>query len=231
MISFYFLLAIVALKASVVSELDDVELSLQQPWRKSILPIDAMKLEVTEKLLELLKTATESSTLSSALKHEAFVYVDAPEVPFSVIKSLCVALRGEDSEGPWVHQVCKGSRIMLSPPPKRQRSSELVKRLEQLQRQEDERVYRAMVGNVAKRDYEDHSFKLLPSLRLQLSFGAHVLLTMVVFFLLGSYATRVFSDKPAFQALGGVVGLAVALVLETTLFMVRSIALEKPKTS
>ena len=89
-----------------------------------------------------------------------------------------------------------------------------------------------MVHNVAKRDFEDNSFNILPNARLQLSFGAHVPVTMLVLFLLGSYASSAFADGHVLQALGGVFGFVFGLILETTLFIIRSVPqprIQEPK--
>lgn len=186
-----------------------------------------LQLKNTEKISSLLRNALSSSSVDDALKKRIQDCIEDEGVPFVLLQELCPLLRdGGEEEGPWIHEVCRGSKLVLSPPPKRTRSPELLARLEKLQHQVDEANYQKMVKTVSKGDDEDRSFNLLPTLRLQLSFGAHVLLTMFVFYLLGTYASRVFSDKPGIHALGGAVGLSIGLILETTLFIIRSIPLK-----
>lgn len=208
-------------------------------WRKEKVPTDTtavdnvikenrMKIEVTTRIRQLLTEATESPRISQEQKHEILRSFDEDSVSFSLVKTLCLKLR-QKNRGPWIDEVCKGSKIILRPPPKRQKSPELLKRLEELQNREDERKYQAMVKNVAKGDFVDTSFQLLPSFRLQIAFGAQVVLTMVVFYLLGSYGSRMYSTNPTIQALGGVLGLTFGLILETTLFIIRSIPTENTK--
>ena len=172
----------------------------------------------------------EATDVSPELKEDARLSRKEASVPFALVKKCCLALRGTEKDGPWINEVCKGSRIVVSPPRKRQCSPEFLEKLEELRRKEEDRKYQQMVHNVAKRDFEDNSFNFLPNARMQLSFGAHVLITMLVFFFLGSFGSRAFADSPVLQALGGVLGLVFGLVLETTLFIIRSIPIKNPKT-
>eukprot|EP00210_Caulerpa_lentillifera_P009024 g8613.t1 len=183
-------------------------------------------LKSTEKIRILLQTAIETPSVNSDLKRRIQDAIDCEGIPFDLLQSLCPLIRDGGEAGPWIHEVCQGSKLILNPPPERKRSPELLNRLKQLQHQVDEVAYQKMVQSVSLGDNEDRSFNLLPTLRLQLSFGAHVLLTMFVFYLLGSYATHYFSDKPGFRALGGAAGLTFGLILETTLFMIRSVPLK-----
>ena len=208
---------------AVVSKHTDVCFSMGESSRN-------MRVEMTTALCGLLTAVEESTDVSPSLKEDARVFHKTASVPFALVKKCCLALRGTEEDGPWINEVCKGSRIVVSPPKKRQCSPEFSKRLEELRRKEEDRKYQKMVHNVAKRDFEDNSFNILPNARLQMSFGAHVLVTMLVFFLLGSYASRAFADSPVLQALGGVFGLVFGLILETTLFIIRSVPTKNPKT-
>lgn len=186
-----------------------------------------MLLQKTEKINGLIHTALLSEQIDSSVKHQLHEYSEKECIPYQLVKIVCLKLQEEKEEGPWIHEVCRGSELVLTPPAARKRSPELIARLEKLQHQVDEAAYQKMVQNVAQGDNADDSFTLLPTFRLQLSFGAHVLLTMFVFYLLGSYATRAISDRPGFHALGGAIGLTFGLILETTLFIVRSIPLRQ----
>ena len=102
-----------------------------------------------------------------------------------------------------MHELCQGSGASLPAPPPKERPPELVERLARLQDELDNKAYAAMVADITALDRlaEDSRNALLPSTRLQLSFGMHVIVTMGTFFLLGYYAGKLSFKSPL--AVGG----------------------------
>ena len=54
------------------------------------------------------------------------------------------------ADSPWMHEACKGSKLILSAPPKREKSKELLERLSRLQQQVDQNSYNKMVAEVTQ---------------------------------------------------------------------------------
>jgi hypothetical protein len=92
-----------------------------------------------------------------------------------------------------LHQICRGSA--LAPLAQRQKSPELQTRLKQLQEQLDNKRYNEMVSDITvhERKADELRNSLLPSARLQLSFGAHVLVTMFTFWATAYYGCKWFA--------------------------------------
>ena len=138
--------------------------------------------------------------------------------------------------------------LLPTPPPPRPRPPELTRRLEKLKDMLEEQRYaaalkdaspaeaaevlRQMRRRAAEGDPDDDddnnstdgpAAALLPTTRLQLSFGLQVIVTMGAFFALGYYGGKsATGGSEAAGALLGTLGIVAALVLETSLFVVRS---------
>lgn len=82
-----------------------------------------------------------------------------------------------------------------------------------------------MVSDItaAERKADEQRGGLLPSTRLQLSFGAHVLVTMFTFWAVAYYGTKMwFKYDELWAGLAGAVGLTLGLLVETGLLIIRS---------
>ncbi len=93
-------------------------------------------------------------------------------------------------DGPWLHQLLPADNpLAFNSPAPRQRSLQLEKRIAQLQEEADNKRYAEMVADITQHERAAAAAKdsLLPSTRLQLSFGLHVIVTMGTFFALGYY--------------------------------------------
>lgn len=180
----------------------------------------------TARLQEFLKFAADHESLPSESRERALRLQGESSLPWRALEELCSAVRsagGGGGEGPWLHKICVGAVFDLEAPKPRQKSPELIKRLEELQGKLDDQVYRKMVGGVARREFEaQQDFSLLPTFQLQASFGIQVILTMAVFYMLGNAGGKAVSEEPVVQALAGVGGLVFALILETVLWIIRS---------
>jgi hypothetical protein len=138
------------------------------------------------------------------------------------------------------------ARLLLpTPPPPKPRPPELVARLQRLKEMLEDQRYAAALKDASPAeaaevlrqmrrrnksdgkddddDDDDDAPALLPSTRLQLSFGLQVVVTMGAFFALGYYGGKAATGGSVTGgALLGTVGLVAALLLETALFVVRS---------
>lgn len=97
-----------------------------------------------------------------------------------------------EASGVWLHEAAAGGSLLLHSPAPRARPEALVKRLEALQGDLDNKRYADMVADVTaeERRLGQLSSEMFPTTRLQLSFGLHVLVTMGTFFALGFYGGR-----------------------------------------
>lgn len=189
--------------------------------------------KITDRLQEFLETAAQHECLPSELRDKASKLQGESSVPWRALEELCSAVRSTGASrnvGPWLHDICVGAVFNLEAPKPRQKSPELIKRLEELQGKLDDQQYRKMVQGVARREFAaQETFTLLPTFRLQASFAIQVILTMAVFYILGHSAGKAVSDEQVVHALGGVAGLAFGLLMETVLWMIRSSEAKVPE--
>lgn len=101
---------------------------------------------------------------------------------------------GAPGPAAWLHSTASGpaAALRLRAPAPRARPAALTQRLEKLQGALDDRRYAEMVADVTatERRLAALGGELFPTTRLQLSFGAHVLVMMGTFFALGFYGAR-----------------------------------------
>eukprot|EP00898_Chlorokybus_atmophyticus_P007961 jgi/Chlat1/8166/Chrsp76S07614 len=181
---------------------------------------------------------------------------DGEPVPYGLLKRAVVALRareekekkkhgsglGGEQQSCWLHEITAGSRVVLKSPAPREKSPELVERLEQLRTAAEDRAYAAMVSdvpgagmatpeNTAMRGGEggegDQDVELLGTYRQQLGFGMQVIVAMGTLYMLGLYVGRRLFDDAALQYLVGVVGLILGMLAETCLFIIRQARLDE----
>ncbi|GIL71870.1 hypothetical protein Vretimale_672 [Volvox reticuliferus] len=115
--------------------------------------------------------------------------------------------------------------IILPIPPPKEKSPELQARLAQLQKALDNKRYSEMVADITVRERKAEELRnsILPTSRLQLSFGAHVLVTMFTFWALAYYGSKLYlSYDELWAGMLGALGLTAGLLLETLLLIVRS---------
>ena len=74
------------------------------------------------------------------------------EIPWRSLRDIVQQLQTVQpkADSPWIHEACKGSRLILSAPPKREKSKELLERLSRLQQQVDQNSYNKMVAEVTQ---------------------------------------------------------------------------------
>ncbi|CAI5466179.1 unnamed protein product [Closterium sp. Yama58-4] len=176
---------------------------------------------------------------------------DGDAIPYAVIRAAWSALRERhildlsDRSDP---SEASGCHVLLPAPPEPpKKSAELEARLAELREAEEQRRYRELVRDVVPKgakgrratgagggvdDEEDYGGQggssYLASYSEQLGFGMHVVGVMFTCYLLGHYAaSALIRDQPALHPVGGAVGLIFGMLLETTLFIIRTTQLEK----
>ncbi|KAF8065856.1 hypothetical protein HT031_002916 [Scenedesmus sp. PABB004] len=188
-------------------------------------------LSATPGLRALLAGVARTEASPPELRRLCAEHADAEVLPWKLVqRAVEEARRGGGPDVPPVPpapELCAGARLALPrPPARRPRSAALSARLDALQAALDRRAYDAMVADVAAPEQAAAAAAagdpLLPTTRLQVAFGVHVLVTMGAFFALGHYAGRILGGSDAWAAGLGAGGIAVALVLETALLVLRS---------
>jgi len=171
----------------------------------------------------LLSAASKSQLLSSPLRDAAAHYLEAPVIPYPVIRDIWVQLT--PGYGVPFHQVLAGSSFVLESPKPREKSKELKERLAKLQENAEKQAYSKLVKDVVKHEEDREYFS---SYKNSLGFGIHVLFIMFTGYMLGYALVRSqFPDSPAMHAAGGVFGLIVGMFVETILFITRVSMTEK----
>lgn len=86
------------------------------------------------------------------LQNEAQQLLGRQHIPWLSLQSITLELRrvSAHSKEQWLHVLCQGSQLVLSTPPKREKSKELQERLTKLQEQVDQASYNRMVSDVTK---------------------------------------------------------------------------------
>jgi len=104
------------------------------------------------------------------------------------------------------------------------KSAALQERLSKLQRDLDEKQYSEMVSDitVGERQARDAAQSNYGSYKQQISWGVHVLVMMGTLYAVGHVAGGALNPNPAYKAVGGLIGLIAALLLEATLLILRT---------
>jgi|APGre2960657404_1045060.scaffolds.fasta_scaffold73787_1 hypothetical protein len=131
--------------------------------------------------------------------------------------------KSEGVGAPGLAAACARAGISLGPSAPRPRRPSYARRMERLQAALDDRQYAAMVEDITRDEVAAAAARnaVLPGTRLALSFGVHVLVTMGTFFALGYYGMSFATGSPTWGAVGGAAGMTAALLLESTLLIIR----------
>ncbi len=178
----------------------------------------SMKLRVTASISKLIDDVKKEERCSEEVSQQETVSWDE-------LKELYMR-SGYASRGITLKSVCQGSSIDLPKAKVRRtdgKSAELVRHLEMLQRQLEQKQYDAMVKDVTvgerlAREREELSFS---GYKEYMRFGVHVMSMMAVFFMFGYAASyRVFHTE-SLRILCGVVLMFCGMVMETILLVIK----------
>ncbi|KAL4859082.1 hypothetical protein ACK3TF_000861 [Chlorella vulgaris] len=189
-----------------------------------------MKLRVTPALLQLLHDAGSDPTLPHELKAQAAAACVAGaggSVEWGAIKAIVhhsKQQKGADAVPP-LDELCRGSSIAFPQPRKREAMPpELQRRLQQLKARLEQQQYDAMVADVTQDERRAAALRegSLATYRQQISFGIHILAMMAAFYAFGHVAGMALSSNRAMHPLFGLVGMVLAMLLETVLYILRT---------
>lgn len=185
-----------------------------------------LKICINKKIRRLMREFVATETPPEHLKAQIQQLQDRIFVPWGLVDDMCQYMRTcspTPDGGPWLHKVCKGSLQLPPLREARQYTPEFKAHLAKLQEQLDNKRYQQMVADIApKEEASIGEEALLPSTRLQLAFGAHVLVTMGTGFALAYYVVSMLGGGTTMAASFGALGMTAGMLLETFLFIVRS---------
>ncbi|KAG2448812.1 hypothetical protein HYH02_006163 [Chlamydomonas schloesseri] len=184
-----------------------------------------LPLRVTEGVATLLEEAASCSSIPNDVREDARKLRAADQIDWSSLKAVADAYRTANPGKPvYLHKLCSQRDVVLPSPPVKEKSPELVARLAKLQAELDNKRYDAMVADVTAAERKAEELRgVLPNARLQLSFGAHVLVTMFTFWATAYYGTKIwFGWDALWSGMAGVVGLTCGLLIETILLIIRT---------
>ncbi|GLC59731.1 hypothetical protein PLESTB_001527500 [Pleodorina starrii] len=184
-----------------------------------------LSVRLTDGVVSLLDEAASCSGISEKVKADAERLRGAGSIPWEDLKCIASELRANPEKPIYLHQLCSHKDVEYPAPPPKEKSPELQARLARLQAELDNKRYSDMVADIteSERKAEEMRNSILPTSRLQLSFGAHVLVTMFTFWAVAYYGSKFYlSYDELWAGLAGALGLTVGLLLETLLLIIRS---------
>ncbi|GFH09549.1 predicted protein [Haematococcus lacustris] len=211
---------------------------------------DTMYLQRTPRIDALLHELCSCTTTSEELRVQASELPAGSAVPWALIKQAAAALQWvvdpylpyAPSAGPLqpiivtivcrqhnpeashqLHAICRGSAIVGPPTVPRAPNPALSARREQLQFKLESMQYGQMVADVTQQERAAEDMRsMLPTAQSQLTFGAHVLVTMGTFSVLGYIGGKqLLHADELWAGLLAALGLTLGLLLETLLLIVR----------
>eukprot|EP01121_Diplochlamys_sp_Union-15-3_P012601 TRINITY_DN3794_c0_g1_i2.p1 TRINITY_DN3794_c0_g1~~TRINITY_DN3794_c0_g1_i2.p1 ORF type:complete len:154 (+),score=37.87 TRINITY_DN3794_c0_g1_i2:162-623(+) len=105
----------------------------------------------------------------------------------------------------------------------------LIKRLQQLQHEAENRKYGKMVGNIAisKREAEALAANDLKDAWAQMSIGLNIIISIITMFVFGYFVCRYYYGNQALAIIVGALSGIATLMVESVLFVIRGSRLEK----
>ncbi|CDY50496.1 BnaA10g06370D [Brassica napus] len=175
-------------------------------------------LSVTEPLRSFLASACDDRRLSEELRDIASDLRSRNTVPYKLLRAIWTG--SDPSTRPALLGLFSGSGFVFTSPKPREKSEELKLRLLKLREIAERKEYAELVKDITPRKQVEEPFS---SYKDQLGFGLHVGLTMFTGYLVGYASFRaLFNRNPALSAAGGILGLVLAMLVETLLFIIKT---------
>ncbi|CAF1756214.1 hypothetical protein F2Q70_00004695 [Brassica cretica] len=175
-------------------------------------------LSVTEPLRSFLASACDDRRLSDELRDIASDLRSRNTVPYKLLRAIWTG--SDPSTRPDLLGLFSGSGFVFTSPKPREKSEELKLRLLKLREIAERKEYAELVKDITPRKQVEEPFS---SYKDQLGFGLHVGLTMFTGYLVGYASFRaLFNRNPALSAAGGILGLVLAMLVETLLFIIKT---------
>jgi hypothetical protein len=184
-----------------------------------------LSMSTTTEITQLIEDALASPRLTPDAQSKLGEYYPKSEsVPVSVIHSALALARNPEkpNSGPWLHEILRHSHVALPKRPVRQKDPELVKRLQKIQCEIDNREYAGMVKNLTKRERKEAERDNVGKYLDDLSIGGNFIITLGTCFCIGYFIGRSKYSDDESRIFCGLAGLILALLIETILFMIRS---------
>ncbi|XP_056850092.1 uncharacterized protein LOC108825660 isoform X2 [Raphanus sativus] len=176
-------------------------------------------ISVTEPLRSFLASACDDRRLSDELRDIASdLRSRNTVVPYKLLRAIWTG--SDPSTRPDLLALFSGSGFVFTSPKPREKSEELKLRLLKLRDIAERKEYAELVKDITPRKQVEEPFS---SYKDQLGFGLHVGLTMFTGYLVGYASFRaLFNRNPALSAAGGILGLVLAMLVETLLFIIKT---------
>ncbi|CAH8329056.1 unnamed protein product [Eruca vesicaria subsp. sativa] len=175
-------------------------------------------LSVTEPMRSFLALASDDRRLSGELRDIASDLRPRKTVPYKLLRAIWTG--SDPSTRPELLGLFSGSEFVFTSPKPREKSEELKLRLLKLREVAERKEYAELVKDITPRKQVEEPFS---SYKDQLGFGLHVGLTMFTGYLIGYASFRaLFNRNPALSAAGGILGLVLAMLVETLLFIIKT---------
>ncbi|CAN7139663.1 hypothetical protein HID58_038147 [Brassica napus] len=175
-------------------------------------------ISVTEPLRSFLASACDDRRLSEELRDIASDLRSRNTVPYKLLRAIWTG--SDPSTRPALLGLFSGSGFVFTSPKPREKSEELKLRLLKLREIAERKEYAELVKDITPRKQVEEPFS---SYKDQLGFGLHVGLTMFTGYLVGYASFRaLFNRNPALSAAGGILGLVLAMLVETLLFIIKT---------
>ncbi|CAA6669651.1 unnamed protein product [Spirodela intermedia] len=165
-----------------------------------------------------LLSAAKEPNLSADLQELASVLSLQNSISYRSLRTIW--LNSLPSTRPPLRHLISSSEFVLQSPKPREKSEELKERLRNLGEMGERKAYRELVKDIVPKEEPSEPFS---SYKDQLGFGLHVVLIMFTGYLVGFAAFRaLFNHSAVMNAAGGILGLVCGMLLETTLFIIRT---------
>ncbi|KAL0728864.1 hypothetical protein Bca4012_024957 [Brassica carinata] len=175
-------------------------------------------LSATESMRSFLALACDDRRLSEELRDIASDLSSRNTVPYKFLRAIWTG--SDPSTRPDLLGLFSGSDFVFTSPKPREKSEELKLRLLKLREIAERKEYAELVKDITPRKQVEEPFS---SYKDQLGFGLHVGLTMFTGYLVGYASFRaLFNRNPALSAAGGILGLVLAMLVETLLFIIKT---------
>mmetsp|Transcript_24277 Transcript_24277/g.43488 ORF Transcript_24277/g.43488 Transcript_24277/m.43488 type:complete len:250 (-) Transcript_24277:466-1215(-) len=191
-----------------------------------------MLIKITPQIQALLKEAKTFDFLEEEIRVQLKSFDESEGITWSFLKELIHILKSHNETknvNLSLASLCHGGGLFFEPEQPRKPNPEHERRLEQLRNNLEERRYLEMVSDITSTERKAESMKgMLPTYRSQLSFGVHVIVAMFTLFCAFYYGAKWYLHlNELWCGLSGVLGLSVALVVETLLLIIRTNRPEK----
>ncbi|XP_078438389.1 ER-based factor for assembly of V-ATPase [Wolffia australiana] len=167
---------------------------------------------------EFLLAAAREPRLSPDFQELVSNLLNQKSIPYKSLRDIW--LKSSPQTRPSLRRLLTGCHFVFQSPKPREKSEELKERLRKLEAMAERKAYRELIKDIVPKEEPSEPFS---SYKDQLGFGVHVVVMMFTGYLVGFTAFRaLFNHSAVMNAAGGILGLVCSMLLETTLFIIRT---------